>query len=141
MTRGQIANQATVPLVMMGGWSGYAIRQGNALPTGFLTFQRKNELESDQFAVRILSSAGYDPQGLVRYIERVQPADLPQRNAMALYPDKDQRLAAVQSAIRQLPPATYTAHPALDAIHRDVTQLTVHSAKDRPAKVPPRLSR
>ena len=141
MTRGQIANQATIPLIMMGGWSGYAIRQGNALPTGFLAFQRKNELESDQLAVRILSSAGYDPQGLARYIERVQPADPPLRNAMAPYPDKDQRLAALQSAISQLPPAAYAAHPALDAIHQDVTQLSIRPTKDRPAKTPPRLSR
>jgi predicted Zn-dependent protease len=141
MTRGQIANQAAIPLIMMGGGSGYAIRQGNALPTGFQTFQRKNELESDQLAVRILSSAGYDPQGLARYIERVQPADPTLRNATAPYPDKDQRLAALQSAIRQLPPATYAAHPALDAIHQDVTRLTVRPTKDRPAKTPPRLSR
>jgi predicted Zn-dependent protease len=141
MSRGQIANQATIPLVMMGGWSGYAIRQGNALPTGFLAFQRKNELESDQLAVRILSSAGYDPQALARYIERAQPADPPLRNATAPYPDKDQRLAALQSAIRQLPAATYAAHPALDAIQRDVTQLSIRPTQDRPAKTPPRLSR
>ena len=141
MTQGQFAYQATVPLIMMGGWSGYAIRQGNALPTGFFAFQRKNELESDQLAVRILSSAGYDPHALARYIERVQPADPPLRNATAPYPDKDQRLAALQSAIRQLPPATYAAHPALDAIHQDVTQLSVRPTQDRPAKTPPRLSR
>jgi len=140
-TQGQFAYQATVPLIMMGGWSGYAIRQGNALPTGFLAFQRKNELESDQLAVRILSSAGYDPQGLARYIERVQPSDPPLRNTMAPYPEKDQRLAALQSAISQLPPAAYAAHPALDAIHQDVTQLSIRPTKDRPAKTPPRLSR
>ena len=137
MTRGQIANQATIPLIVMGGWSGYAIRQGNALPTGFLAFQRKNELESDQLAVRILSSAGYDPQALARYIERVQPADPPLRNATAPYPDKDQRLAALQSAIRQLPPATYAAHPALDAIHQDVTQLTSAPRKTAPRRPRP----
>jgi beta-barrel assembly-enhancing protease len=138
MTRGQIVNQATIPLIMMGGWSGYAIRQGAALaiPTGFLASQRKNELESDQLAARILSSAGYDPQALAHYIERVQPADPPLRNALAPYPDKDQRLAALQAAIQQLPPATYSAHPGLDAIHQDVTQLTA-----RPAKTPPRLAR
>ncbi|MCX6631045.1 MAG: M48 family metalloprotease [Candidatus Solibacter sp.] len=138
MTRGQIANQATVPLIFMGGWSGYAIRQGNAqaVPLGFLTFQRKNELESDQFAARILASAGYDPQALVRYIERVQPADPPLRHPAAPYPDKDTRLAALQAAIRQLPPVAYSAHPGLDAIQQDVTRLTA-----RPAKTPPRLAR
>src|ERR1035437_1967841 len=138
MTKGQIMNQATVPLIQMGGPSGYAIRQGAALalPISFLAFERKNELESDQVAARILSAAGYDPQALARYIERVQSADPSLRNPMAPYPDKDQRLAALQAAIRQLPPAAYTAHPGLDAIQREVTRLTA-----RPAKTPPRLAR
>ena len=138
MTRGQMMNQAGMPLIMMGGWNGYAIRQGSALavPLGFLSFQRKNELDADQLAVGILAAAGYNPQSLARYIERVQPADPPLRNAMAPYPDKDQRLAALRAAIEQLPPATYSAHPGLDVIHRDVTKLTA-----RPAKAPPRLAR
>jgi predicted Zn-dependent protease len=138
MTRGQMMNQAGMPLIMMGGWNGYAIRQGSALavPLGFLSFQRKNELDADQLAVGILAAAGYNPQSLARYIERVQPADPPLRNAMAPYPDKDQRLAALRAAIEQLPPATYSAHPGLDVIHLDVTKLTA-----RPAKAPPRLAR
>src|SRR5450759_2332099 len=130
ITRGQIANMSTIPLINMGSGSGYAIRQGAvlAMPLAFLAFQRKNELESDQLAVRILSSAGYDPQALAHYIERVQPADTPLRNPMAPYPDKDQRLAALQAAIRQLPPATWSAHPGLDAIQREVTRLTARPA-------------
>jgi predicted Zn-dependent protease len=137
MTRVQIFNQSAIPLIYMGGSTGYAIRQGSVLlPIAFLTFQRKSELESDQLAVRILSAAGYDPQALERYIERVQPADTPLRNAMAPYPDKDKRLAALQAAIQQLPPASYSAHPGLDAIHQEVTRLTA-----RPARTPPRLAR
>src|ERR1019366_4719232 len=54
-TKGQIVNYATIPLIYMGGWNGYAIRQGAALavPIGFLAFQRKNELDADQVAARI----------------------------------------------------------------------------------------
>ena len=137
MTRAQIANQASMPLIIMGGWAGYAIRQQDStVPVAFRTSQRKNELESDQLAVRMLSAAGYDPQALARYIERVQPADPPLRNAMAPYPDKDQRLAALQAAIRQLPPATYSAHSGLDPIQQEVTHLS-----PRPTKTPPRLAR
>jgi beta-barrel assembly-enhancing protease len=136
ITRGQILNQATIPLIMMGGSSGYAIRQGDTVPLAFRTFQRKNELESDQLAVRILSSAGYDPQALVRYIERLQPADPPLRNSMAPYPDKDTRIAALQTAIQQLPPASYPPHFGLYAIQQEVAKLTA-----RPAKTPPRLAR
>jgi predicted Zn-dependent protease len=37
-TKGQIINLATIPLIFMGGWTGYAIRQGAsvAIPLGFL---------------------------------------------------------------------------------------------------------
>src|SRR5580693_2518358 len=37
-TRGEIAQIATIPLIFMGGWGGYAIRQGMGLliPVGFL---------------------------------------------------------------------------------------------------------
>jgi predicted Zn-dependent protease len=39
-TRGQIINYASLPLIFMGGWTGYAIYQGAglAIPLGFLTF-------------------------------------------------------------------------------------------------------
>ena len=70
------------------------------------------------------------------FLESELPADPALRNAMAPYPDKDQRLAALQLAIQQLPPATYTAHPGIDAIHQDVTRLTA-----RPPRTPPRLAR
>ena len=105
------------------------------MPMGFLAAQRKNELDSDELAVRILSRAGYDPQALARYIERVQPGGA-QTNERVPYPARDERLAALRTAIRQLPPAAYATHPGLDAIHQDVTQSIA-----RPTKAPPRLSR
>jgi predicted Zn-dependent protease len=125
------------PLIFMGGWAGYAIRQQDiAVPVAFRASHRKSELESDRVAVSMLSAAGYDPQALARYIERVQPADPPLRNATAPYPDKDQRLAALQAAIGQLSPATYSAHSGLDPVQQEVTHLTA-----RPTKTPPRLAR
>src|SRR5436189_578161 len=41
-TKGQIINLATIPLIFMGGWTGYAIRQGAglAIPLGFLKFSQ-----------------------------------------------------------------------------------------------------
>ncbi len=111
ITRGQAVDQAGAPLIFMGGWAGYGIRQPySALPIAWRAAQRKSELEADRAAVRMLSAAGYDPQALARYIERVQPADPPLPNGVAPYPGKDERLAALQAAISQLPPATYSAH-------------------------------
>src|SRR5271169_5039582 len=41
-TRGQVAQLATIPLIFMGGWAGYGVRQAASvlLPLGFLTFSR-----------------------------------------------------------------------------------------------------
>ncbi len=46
-TRGELINIASIPLIFMGGWTGYAIRQGAglAIPMGFLTFSRSFERE------------------------------------------------------------------------------------------------
>src|SRR2546423_2659764 len=48
-TRGEIANLATIPLIFMGGWAGYGIRQAASIlvPGGFLTFSRGFEKEAD----------------------------------------------------------------------------------------------
>jgi predicted Zn-dependent protease len=125
ITRGQGVDKAGAPLIFMGGWAGYAVgSQYNAVPIALRSAQRESELESDQAAVRMLSAAGYDPQALARYIERVQPADAPSGNGMAPYPDKDQRLAALRPAIRQLPSVTSPAHPGFDEIRREVMRLT-----------------
>ena len=48
-TRGQIAQLSTIPLIFMGGWTGYGIRQAAsiAMPIGFLQFSRGFEGEAD----------------------------------------------------------------------------------------------
>src|SRR5947209_3726044 len=48
-TKGDLMQIGTIPLIFMGGWAGYAIRQGAglAIPMGFLTFSRGYEREAD----------------------------------------------------------------------------------------------
>jgi predicted Zn-dependent protease len=135
-TGGQASNDSTVPLIMMGGWSGGAVRQDDPTPGALREAQRQSELESDRVAAEILSFAGYDPRALARYIGRVQPPDPPRPNAKAPYPGKEQRLAALEAAIRALPPAAYSPHPGLDAIRQEAARFAL-----RPPKSPPRLAR
>src|SRR5580765_5195897 len=73
-TRGTIINYASIPLIFMGGWTGYAIRQGAglAIPLGFLTFSRGFEAEADMLGLEYLYKTGYDPTSFVDFFEKIQ---------------------------------------------------------------------
>jgi predicted Zn-dependent protease len=74
-TRNEIANLATIPLsVLLGGWTGYAARQGAglAIPMTFLKFNRADESEADYLGVQYLYAAGYDPNGAVSVFEKIE---------------------------------------------------------------------
>jgi predicted Zn-dependent protease len=73
-TRGQIINLASLPLLFVGGWTGYAIRQGAglAIPMTFLTFSRGFEEEADLLGIQYLYKAGYDPASYVDFFEKLQ---------------------------------------------------------------------
>ena len=45
----------------------------------------------------MMSDAGYDPEALARYIERVQPADDPQPKPFSALPERSLRLAAIRA--------------------------------------------
>lgn len=63
-----------------------------------LQFERTFEQEADTIAVKLTSTAGYDPQALLRYMNRVWPDNQPD-------PVRTARIAAIETAIQQLSPA------------------------------------
>jgi predicted Zn-dependent protease len=72
-TRGQIVNYATLPLILLGGWTGYAVRQGAGLgiPLTFLSFDRGFESEADMLGLQYMYKAGYDPTAPIDLFERM----------------------------------------------------------------------
>lgn len=84
-TRGQIINYASIPLIFMGGWTGYAIRQGAglAIPLGFLTFSRGFESEADYLGLQYLYKAGYDPGAFVDFFEKILSKEKKKPGTMA----------------------------------------------------------
>jgi predicted Zn-dependent protease len=104
-TKGEIANIATIPLIFMGGWAGYAIRQGMglAIPMGFLQFTRSAEREADYLGLQYMYKAGYDPTAFVDFFEKIQTLEKKKPGTVAkvfsTHPMTDDRIAAAQTEI------------------------------------------
>jgi predicted Zn-dependent protease len=52
-TKAELANYMTIPLIFMGGWAGYGIRQapGVLVPMSLLRFSRGYESEADMLGL------------------------------------------------------------------------------------------
>ena len=104
-TRGQLINIGTIPLIFMGGWTGYAIRQGAslAIPMGFLSFSRTMESEADFLGLQYMYKAGYDPQSFVDFFEKIQTLEKKKPGTMSkvfsTHPMTDDRIKAAQKNI------------------------------------------
>ena len=72
-TRNQLVQLFTLPLAVIGGWTGYAIRQGAGvgIPMTFLKFDRNFESEADFLGLQYLYAAGYDPTASIDLFERM----------------------------------------------------------------------
>lgn len=106
-TRGQIFNFGTIPLIFMGGWTGYAIRQaaGLAIPLGFLGFSRDMEAEADLLGLEYTYKAGYDPTAFVDFFEKVQTLEKKKPGTIAkifsTHPMTNDRVRAAQKEIQR----------------------------------------
>jgi predicted Zn-dependent protease len=107
-TRGQLINIATIPLIFMGGWTGYAIRQGAglAIPMGFLAFTRGMEREADYLGLQYMYKAGYDPTSFVDFFEKVQTMEKRKPGTVAkvfsTHPMTDDRIKTSQDEIQKI---------------------------------------
>ena len=75
-TKGEIAQLATIPLIMLGpgGWAGYGLYEGLnfAVPMSFLKFSRDAEHEADYLGLQYMYKAGYDPNAFVSFFEKIE---------------------------------------------------------------------
>src|SRR5437867_12381973 len=107
-TRGQIINYASIPLIFMGGWTGYAIRQGAglAIPLGFLTFSRGFESEADMLGLEYLYKTGYDPTSVVDFFEKIQTLEKKKPGTLSkvfsTHPMTDDRIKSAQKNISEI---------------------------------------
>jgi predicted Zn-dependent protease len=114
MTRAQMFNLASIPLVFVGGGVGLAVREvvGLAIPLSTTKFARSFEGEADYLGVEYLYKAGYDPQGLISFFERVQAQEKEKpglvAKAFSTHPQTADRIRKTQREIDGILPARET---------------------------------
>src|SRR5438105_10787198 len=107
-TRGEIANLATIPLIFMGGWTGYGIRQAASIlvPVGFLKFSRGFESEADMLGLEYMYKAGYDPTSFVDFFEKIQTLEKKKPGTLSkvfsTHPMTDDRIKSAQKNISEI---------------------------------------
>lgn len=108
-SKGQIVNWGSLPLIFLGGWGGFAIRQaaGLAIPMGFLKFSRGAEFEADTLAVQYLWASGYDPHSMSSFFEKLQAQEKKKPGTMSkifsTHPVVGDRIDKVNSLIARFP--------------------------------------
>src|SRR3984885_9481575 len=107
-TRGEIAQLATLPLIFMGGWTGYGIRQAASIlvPIGYLQFSREFESEADMLGLQYMYKTGYDPGAFVDFFEKIESLEKKKPGTISkvfsTHPPTDARIVKAQQNIQQL---------------------------------------
>ncbi len=108
--RAQVANIASLPLIFLGGWGGYAIREAAsaAIPMTFLSFSRGYEAEADYLGLQYLYAAGYDPTAAIDMFEKMMSLQKTRPGAIAkvfsTHPMNEDRLKKTQAEIQKILP-------------------------------------
>lgn len=111
MTRAQLANLMTIPLIFVGGGIGYAAREAASigLPLTFLSFSRGFEAEADYLGVQYMYKAGYDPNEFVNFFEKIQAQEKKKPGSLAkafsTHPQTPDRIQKTQEEISKILPA------------------------------------
>lgn len=111
MSRVQLWNWMSIPLLLVGGPVVYGLEQGLALavPLTFLRFTRNAEREADFLGQQYHYASGYDPLAFVDFFERMKQKEKREKGGIAkafsTHPMTKDRIVAAERTIEQvLPP-------------------------------------
>ena len=111
MTRANMAQIRTIPLIFIGGGIGYGMYEaaGLGLPLTFMKFQRNFEAEADYLGLQYMYKTGYDPQAFISFFEKIQAKEKKKpgtiAKAFASHPQTPDRIADSQQEIETILPA------------------------------------
>jgi predicted Zn-dependent protease len=111
MTRANLLQMASIPLIFIGGGIGYAGYEasGLAIPLTFLKFSRTFEAEADYLGVEYMYRSGYDPSAFVSFFEKIQAMEKKKPGSLAkafdTHPQTPDRIEKTQEEIRKILPS------------------------------------
>jgi predicted Zn-dependent protease len=111
MTRAQLMQMASIPLIFVGGAIGYGAYEasGLAIPMTFLKFSRNFEAQADYLGVQYMYRAGYDPSAFVSFFEKLQAMEKKKpgtiSKAFDTHPQTADRIEKSQEEIRKILPS------------------------------------
>jgi len=110
-TRMNYAQLGTIPLIFIGGWTGYGIYEAASIgvPLTFLHFSREFEAQADYLGVQYMYRAGYDPQAFISFFEKIQALEKRKpgmvSKAFSDHPQTPDRILHSQEEIARILPA------------------------------------
>lgn len=110
-TKGQLVQIASIPLLFIGGWTGYGIYQASSflIPMTFLKFSRGMESEADFLGVQYLYKSGYDPTSFIDFFEKMLADEKRKPGTMSKlfrsHPPHGSRIRKTQKNIEKLLPS------------------------------------
>jgi beta-barrel assembly-enhancing protease len=108
-SKGELFNYLSIPLIFFGGIGGYAIRQGLglAVPLTFLKFSRGAEKEADRLGAQYMWAAGYDPNALITFFEKLQAKNKKKPGTLSklfsTHPMTGDRITEVRELVARFP--------------------------------------
>lgn len=112
-TRNELMNFVSIPLSMMSGPVGFAAYEAFTVsrPFTFMKFSRGFEAEADFLGIQYMYKAGYDPQALTAFFEKIKAMEKSKQNLVArafeTHPQTRDRIEKTQAEINTLlPPET-----------------------------------
>jgi len=111
MTRMNYAQIASIaPLIFIGGWTGYGVYEAEsiAIPMTFLEFSREFEAQADYLGIQYMYRAGYDPEAMVTFFEKIEDLQKHKPGAVARafsdHPQTPDRIEHSQEEIAKILP-------------------------------------
>lgn len=101
----------TIPLIFIGGWTGYGIYEAAniGIPITYLKFSREFESEADYLGVQYMYRSGYDPQAFISFFEKIQALEKRKpglvSKAFSDHPQTPDRIGHSQEEIARILPA------------------------------------